>query len=75
VSRLTAVAAVFAAVLAAVDTVGDDGGGADDGGRAGYGGADDAASSGSCGSQWHVRLLLQWSQASLVFVSGFVGLE
>jgi len=57
VSRSPAIATVLAAVLAAVDAVGDDDSGADDGSSARYRGADDAASSSPCRSQWHIRLL------------------
>ena len=58
--------AVLTSVLAAVDAVAHDGGGADDRCGAGDGAADDAAAGGSCGSEGHVSLLLR---------RGLVGLE
>jgi hypothetical protein len=47
------VAAAVAAILAAVDPVGDDGRGSDDGGGAGNGCSDDPSAGTTCGTQWH----------------------
>jgi hypothetical protein len=52
-----AIAPIVATVLASIDAVRDDGSGADDGGGASDGCADDTAAHGSCGTEWHVRLL------------------